>query len=232
MSTDALSFGAWESDSPWRRLYWTLPTALTIWVTAVVAFTFFVRGPSERLPEPPPIDAQVIEISPPKANPAPREKRPPPPIKPVTPFKPPAPALAPAPQPTIDRNAPQVQEQRPVMQAKTPVMPETPVPPPVPEKPITTGPNLTATSAAQAIVRPMPQIPDELRQDALSASATARFRVAADGTATAELVKPTPNPRLNRLLLNSLRNWRFFPAMKDGQPVASTEEIVITVEVK
>lgn len=78
----------------------------------------------------------------------------------------------------------------------------------------------------------MPQIPDDLRYEAISASALARFHVAADGTATVELVKPTPNPRLNRLLLDTLKNWRFFPAMKDGKPVASTQEIVIKVDVK
>jgi len=35
--------------------------------------------------------------------------------------------------------------------------------------------------------------------------------VATDGTATVELVKPTPNPRLNRLLLDTLKNWQLFP---------------------
>ena len=78
----------------------------------------------------------------------------------------------------------------------------------------------------------MPQIPDELRQDALSTSAIARFHVATDGTATVELVKPTPNPRLNRLLLDTLKNWRFFPAIKDGKPVDSTQEISIKVNVQ
>ena len=78
----------------------------------------------------------------------------------------------------------------------------------------------------------MPQIPDELRQDALSAVAVARFHVAVDGTATVELIKPTSNPRLNRLLLDTLKNWRFFPSMKDGKPVASTQELSIKVEVK
>ncbi|MGO9443583.1 MAG: energy transducer TonB [Thiobacillaceae bacterium] len=78
----------------------------------------------------------------------------------------------------------------------------------------------------------MPQIPDELRDEALEATAMARFHVAADGSATVELAKPTPNPRLNHLLLNTLKNWRFFPAMKDGQPVSSIEEIAIHIQVQ
>ena len=78
----------------------------------------------------------------------------------------------------------------------------------------------------------MPVIPDDLRQEALSEAATARFHIAADGTATVELVKPTQNPRLNRLLLETLKLWRFFPALQDGKPVASTEDMVIRVQVK
>lgn len=85
---------------------------------------------------------------------------------------------------------------------------------------------------ARAIVRPLPQIPDELREDAFNAVAVARFQIAADGSATFELLKPTSNPHLNRLLLEKLKEWRFFPAMRDGKPVASTQEIRINLEVK
>jgi periplasmic protein TonB len=90
----------------------------------------------------------------------------------------------------------------------------------------------TATMGAQAIVRPTPQIPDDLREDAFNTVAVARFHIAADGVATFELTKPTPNPRLNRLLLEKLREWRFFPAMRDGKPVPSDQDIRITFEVK
>ncbi len=78
----------------------------------------------------------------------------------------------------------------------------------------------------------MPTIPDDLRDEAFSAMALARFDVATDGTVTVALVKPTQNPRLNRLLLESLKGWRFFPQIKDGKPVASSQEIVIHFEVK
>jgi len=78
----------------------------------------------------------------------------------------------------------------------------------------------------------MPQIPDDLREEALNAVAVARFHVNVDGTATVELVKPTQTPRLNRLLLETLKNWRFFPSMKDGKPVALIQELSIKIEVK
>jgi protein TonB len=78
----------------------------------------------------------------------------------------------------------------------------------------------------------MPQIPDDLREEAFNSAALARFHVAADGSAQVELAKPTPIPRLNRILLDSLKKWRFMPAIKNGRTVASTEEIVIKIEVK
>lgn len=238
MSINALSSMVWEADSPWRRLVWTLPIALAIWLVAIWAFAYFMGKPRERLPEPPPIDTQVIEIPAPTptGNTTPKVKPlPPPPVKPVTPLKPQTPAPPLAPQPAVERNSPPVQDEKPAMQSsnlKAPDMPKTPAPLRVQVPPSDTGANLTGTSGAQAIVRPMPQIPDELRQEALSASATARFHVATDGTATVELIKPTLNPRLNRLLLNTLKNWRFFPAMKDNKPVISTEDIVIQIDVK
>jgi protein TonB len=77
----------------------------------------------------------------------------------------------------------------------------------------------------------MPQIPDDLREEAFSSAALARFHITVDGSVSVELAKPTPNPRINRILLESLRKWRFMPAIKNGKPVSSTEEIVVKVEV-
>ena len=65
----------------------------------------------------------------------------------------------------------------------------------------------------------------------MNEAATARFQIAADGSATVELVKPTQNPRLNRLLLDTLKNWKFMPAIKEGQPVPSVEVMVIRLRV-
>jgi hypothetical protein len=52
-----------------------------------------------------------------------------------------------------------------------------------------------------------------------------------DGTAAVELVQPTPNPALNRVILDTLRTWRFFPALERGRPVASTQEVRVRLEV-
>ena len=85
---------------------------------------------------------------------------------------------------------------------------------------------------ARAIFQPLPQIPDDLRREALDVVAVARFRVEPNGAATVELVQPTPNLELNRALLETLKRWRFFPALQDGRAVASTLDIRIPVWVK
>ena len=217
MSTNAITFSDWEQDTPWRRLYWTLPAAVAIWLAILWSFAVFMGGSNERIPEQPAVDAQLIEVTEPAQTintPPAKQSRPTPQI--VTP------------QPSLEKPMPPSPVEKPVVEPSTATAPVSP------KEPLTPSPSSNATQhvGAKAIYRPIPQIPDELRQDALSTSAVARFQVAADGTITVELIKPTPNPILNRLLLGTLKRWKFFPSMKDGKPVASTEEIVIKVEVK
>jgi protein TonB len=221
MSTDALA-ADWRLDSPWRRLPWTLPGAVLAGALILGVLATFMRQPPPRPPEPPPIDAQVIELPPPPppAPPAKPEPR-------VEALPKPSPRPVQMPVPVHTETAPPA----PAAPAATP-SPPLPTPPAPPTPPRSTNSGLSGNSGAQAIVRPMPQIPDDLRDDALDDAAVARFHVAVDGSATVELSKPTPNPSLNHLLLNTLKNWHFFPAMKDGKPVPSVEEIVIRIQVK
>ena len=83
----------------------------------------------------------------------------------------------------------------------------------------------SARSDARVISQPMPSLPDDLREDAYQAIAVARFDIHADGTIEVELSKPTQNPRLNALLLETLSKWRFFPAMQGGHPVESHQDV-------
>jgi len=85
---------------------------------------------------------------------------------------------------------------------------------------------------ARAIYRPLPDIPEALRRRAIDLVAVARFRVAADGSAEVDLIEPTPDPQLNRALLETLRRWRFFPAIEDGRPAASSLDIRIPISVR
>ena len=88
-----------------------------------------------------------------------------------------------------------------------------------------------ARLGARAISKLLPEIPDSLPGPA-SVVAIARFKVAADGSAQVEVIEPTTDPELNHALLDSLKRWRFFPAMLNGKPVASSNEIRIPVSVK
>jgi protein TonB len=85
---------------------------------------------------------------------------------------------------------------------------------------------------ARALYKPLPEIPAALRRRALELVAVARFRVAADGSAEVELIEPTGDTELNRALLDKLKTWRFFPAMEQGRPIASSLDIRIPISVQ
>jgi outer membrane biosynthesis protein TonB len=78
------------------------------------------------------------------------------------------------------------------------------------------------------IFHPLPAIPEELRDEAFSSKAVARFYVGENGeVAKVELIQPCSNPRLNVLLLKSLQKWKF-PIAATGK----TQEISVTFLVK
>lgn len=81
------------------------------------------------------------------------------------------------------------------------------------------------SSPAHAITQPLPSIPDDLRELAYQAVAIARFVIHTDGSVSVELIKPTQYPRLNQILVETLRSWRFFPAIQDGHPIETQQDI-------
>jgi len=101
-----------------------------------------------------------------------------------------------------------------------------------PVAPATRAPANPGTMGARALYQPMPEIPEVMRHHALDLVAVARFRVAADGSATVELIQATPEPELNAALLEALKRWRFFPALENGRPVASLVDIRIPITVR
>ena len=217
-------------DSPCQRLRWTLPLALVTTGLALWTLAGFLTEPAPRPPEPVPIEAQVIEL--PASQPA-HAATPPRPM-----------AQSPRPAEPVHVQPVPVVPSRPVTTTPAPAAPAHAAPaavptPPAPQAAAATKPAMAASGAAtsasngpQAVYHPLPKIPDELREEALDASATARFAVAADGSVTVALTRPTQDPRLNRLLLDTLGTWRFFPAVKDGKPVASTTEVVVKLLVQ
>jgi protein TonB len=172
-------------------------------------------------PEPPPAPSASVHPSLPRPSPAtppPRSQKAPLENRPLEPAEPPTSVM---PQPESH-----------ALQAQT-AAPEAPSPPSAPaHSMVSPNPLPGAVQGARAIYQPTPVIPDDLRAEVLTASAMARFHIGVDGTATVELVTATRNPRLNRVLLETLSRWRFFPALKDGRPVASTQDLPISVVVK
>ncbi|RKE39000.1 protein TonB [Paraburkholderia sp. BL23I1N1] len=106
----------------------------------------------------------------------------------------------------------------------------TPEAPPSPDQSATsterasTG-STPGNSPARAIAQPLPSVPDELREQAYQAIAIAHLVIHADGSVAVELIKPTRYPRLNQILVETLRNWRFFPAIRDGHPVETQQDV-------
>jgi protein TonB len=242
-------------DDPWQRLPWLLPLALLLTVLSQMAFLSLLRQPSAPTVVPRPVDVQVMELpvtaSTPATQPTPPARRPPPPPKPRA--EPPAPRPAPSP-PQAQVEAPR--DPTPAVEAEpapaTPSAPATvPAPPGTPSPRATTGPPTQApvaavppergpqgppsgtdTMSARAIYKPMPEIPDSLRHRTVDLVAVARFRVTVDGSAQVELTQPTGDPDLNRALVETLKRWRFFPAMQAGKPILSTIDIRIPISVK
>ena len=85
---------------------------------------------------------------------------------------------------------------------------------------------------AHAIYAPVPEIPDDLREDAIQTVAVAHFTVTYDGEVTVSLVTKTESPRLNQILLDALKQWRFFPAMKNGVAIDSEFDLKIPITVQ
>jgi periplasmic protein TonB len=82
-----------------------------------------------------------------------------------------------------------------------------------------------------AIYAPAPTIPDDMRDEVLEAVAVAHFRVLHDGRVIVSLPKPTDFSRLNDIILDTLREWRFRPAMNKGVAVDSEAEVRLLITV-
>lgn len=235
-------------DDPWRRLPWLVPAAIIAWLILLFAFSRVLEQTPTMMPPENAVEARFVEIpigglaGRGGAGPAPA-----PIVKPV-------PHVAPKPHPVhhkkIETPAPPI-----------PVSPEGTLKSSSEAAPAGTssatagstggvsggsatggaggeggtgsgGGIGTNTLGARALYAPTPQIPDDLRQDVFQAVAVAHFRVAYDGTVTVTLTTPTPNPRLNQILLTDLRQWKFFPGMKNGVAIDSEFDVRIPISVQ
>jgi len=224
-------------SQPWHRFALTGPLS----VVTVVAMLLGSRFIKPTLPHPPEhnaIEAYLVEVPPPK--PAGLQGGPA-----AAPIKP-KPVEKPHPK-TVATHHPKVEAPPVISPSETsevgtgPSVPTTSGPASGKEAavgiPGGTGVGSGAgigndASGARAIYAPTPTIPDELRENVFQAVAIAHFKVGPDGAVEVTLEQPTPNPRLNQILLNTLRQWKFFPAMKDGIAINSEFDVRIPITVQ
>ncbi|HUN57710.1 MAG TPA: energy transducer TonB [Candidatus Binataceae bacterium] len=86
--------------------------------------------------------------------------------------------------------------------------------------------------SARPIYAPLPNIPDDMRDEVMQATAIARFHIARDGSVTVSLIARTDFAELDQLILDDLSHWRFEPAVRDGVAVESNAEIRLRITVQ
>lgn len=167
--------------------------------------------PQQALPEPEP--PQEL----PPAPPAPQAAAPPPapPLPPVPEdqalLPPPAPPAPPAP-----RAPPRPPAPRPAPPTTRPVLPA----PPASEPPPAFTAALVPDREARAAHTPAVPYPDEARIRRQHGLVVVRIDIGADGMVTrVTLVQSSGVPVLDQSVLETVRRWRFDPAMRNGRPV-------------
>ncbi len=99
-----------------------------------------------------------------------------------------------------------------------------------PKSPESEGQFEQTISPPRAIYKVYPKInPSMLSQDEINLKV--KFFVRKDGSVRVKLLTPTPNPELNQEIIRYLLKWKFFPAMKNNEPVDSTIDLNIKIRV-
>jgi protein TonB len=230
-------------DEPWRRFAWIAPLSIVIWAGVLLAFALVLKQTAPPLPELKPIEARIVEL-PPAAGLQGGPAAVPHPIAPALP--------KPKPHVEVRRNVPAHPHKERIIPEAPPsfagTRKEAPAESSASTKGTATGGSAESSGVpqekgggsglgsdslgARAIYSPVPKIPDDLREVAFEAVAVAHFEISYDGNVKVTLAKPTADPRLNQILLNTLQQWRFFPAMKGGVAIDSAFDVRIPISVQ
>jgi protein TonB len=236
------------ADHSWTRLGWVIPASLLLWVGLLTVFGLLIARTAAPPPELAPAQIRIIELPPPaglQGGPAPAAppKAKAEPVKPhlhvVRPVIPrpvhhhiAKPKAEPVVEPSVNGTAKSAEEAAPPA-ASAPAAASSGGG----GVPGGTGSGAGAgigsdSGGARAIFAPTPSIPDDLREEGLETVAVAQFKVSYDGQVDVTLTTPTSNPRLNEILLETLKQWRFFPAMRSGVAVNSEVTVRIPISVE
>jgi periplasmic protein TonB len=237
-----------ELDEPTRRLLWIVPLSIAIWAILLSGFSLILMRTKAPPAELQPIEARLIDIPKVAAGLQGNGGA----IHPAAPAIP-HPKAAPIVKPHPVAHAKKVTPLPPVIRSPYGTEKSTEAPS-VDETPGASAGTATEsgesggsatgegsgggggigtdTVGAHAIYAPTPVIPDDLREDVMQTEAVARFNVSFDGICEVTLEKPTSSPRLNQVLLETLKQWKFFPAVKNGIAIPSSFEVRIPITVQ
>lgn len=85
---------------------------------------------------------------------------------------------------------------------------------------------------ACVLENPKPEIPSEMKSEAFKTTCTCRFHIEPTGKFEVKLLEGTHNEEIDRIVVATLKKWKFKPASVDGNPVASTRKLKIELEIE
>lgn len=92
-----------------------------------------------------------------------------------------------------------------------------------------TGPPPIPATQVTAVDTPPPQYPLQLACADIGGEVVLSLTIGTDGSPDRiEMVKPHRADALNEAALEAVRNWRFNPATRNGQPVKTTIQVPMT----
>lgn len=84
---------------------------------------------------------------------------------------------------------------------------------------------------AEAVYNPEPEIPSHLLEEAFQSFCIARFKVKPTGLTSVQIDTSSGSAEVDEIALETLRRWRFKPAMLDGEPVECNKRIKVEFKV-
>jgi TonB family protein len=79
-------------------------------------------------------------------------------------------------------------------------------------------------------IGPSPEYPAKLAKSKIKGRAVVRMRIRTTGAVVDPVLVQADNPAFGEAALTSVRQWRFFPAMKNGRPVETVVSLPVVFE--
>ncbi len=77
-----------------------------------------------------------------------------------------------------------------------------------------------------------PSLPAELRREVAQSSVLVRVDIAVDGSCSVTLLESSGNAEVDRMAVETLQQWTWQPAMRQGEPVQSSKRFRYELEVR